>query len=112
MVLALADAGAAHADVKMSGTFVADSACPASRQSGTAEIPATHLHRGREGLMASCRQQGRSHPLSHPGAGADPERRWVKIGCGHVTGGGAATRRLPADPSRRLPPGNPNMSLP
>ncbi|RWH73725.1 ribonuclease [Mesorhizobium sp.] len=91
MVLALADAGAAHADVKMSGTFVADSACPATQAIRNGKNPgniSTEAGKGYE-LLAGNKDDPTHYLIQVPGA--DPERRWVKIGCGHVTGGGAAT---------------------
>ena len=39
--------------------------------------------------------------------GADPERRWVKVSCGHVSGSAATAPAAPADPSKPAAPGKP-----
>ncbi|WFP73308.1 ribonuclease [Mesorhizobium sp. WSM4906] len=90
VVLALVGADAAHADVKMSGTFVADSACPATQAIKSGKNPgdvSTQTGQSYQ-LLAGNKDEPTHYLIQVPGA--DPERRWVRIGCGHVTGGGAA----------------------
>lgn len=95
MLLALASAGAAHADVKMSGTFVADSACPATQAIKSGKNPGNVSTAAGQSyqLLAGNKDEPTHYLIQVPGA--DPERRWVKIGCGHVTGG-AATAPMPS----------------
>jgi len=90
MLLAAASAGAAHADVRMSGTFVADSACPATQAIRTGKNPgniSTEAGKSYE-LLAGNKDEPTHYLIQVPGA--DPERRWVKISCGHVSGGSVA----------------------
>ncbi|MGX5801005.1 ribonuclease T2 family protein [Bradyrhizobium sp. Arg314] len=96
MVLALAGAGAAHADVKMSGTFVADSACPATQAIKNGKNPGNISTAAGQSyqLLAGNKDEPTHYLIQVPGA--DPERRWVKISCGHVAGGSAATTPAPS----------------
>ncbi|RUW55706.1 ribonuclease [Mesorhizobium sp. M1A.F.Ca.ET.072.01.1.1] len=106
VVMALVGAGAAQADVKMSGTFVADSACPATqairsgKNSGNASTEAGQTYQ----LLAGNKDEPTHYLIQVPDA--DPERRWVKINCGHVTGGRASATPSPADPMKPSQPGS------
>jgi ribonuclease T2 len=88
--LALSLAGPAHAEVKMSGSFVADEVCPATpairsgRNPGKIETEAGKAY----DLLAGNKNQPTHYLIRVPGA--KPERRWVKAGCGHLSGGTAA----------------------
>ncbi|RRI07008.1 ribonuclease [Mesorhizobium tamadayense] len=103
ILLAVAGAGAAQADVKMSGTFVADSACPATqaiksgKNPGNVSTQAGHSYQ----LLAGNKDDPTHYLIQVPGA--DPERRWVKISCGHVTGGSASA---PAGQTKPSQPGS------
>ncbi len=97
VLLAVAGVGAARADVKMSGTFVSDSACPATQAIKSGKNPgnvSTEAGKSYQ-LLAGNKDQPTHYLIQVPGA--DPERRWVQIGCGHVTGGSAATTPAPTD---------------
>ncbi|QPC92197.1 ribonuclease [Mesorhizobium sp. INR15] len=96
-LLATLMTGAAHADVKMSGSFVADAACPATQAIKNGKNPgnvSTDAGKSYE-LLAGNKDAPTHYLVLVPGA--DPERRWVKVSCGHVAGGSAAT--VPAAPS-------------
>ena len=91
-------AGGARAEVKLSGSFVADAACPATQAIRTAENPGdvgTEAGRSYE-LLAGNKDEPTHYMIRVPGA--EPERRWVKAGCGHVVGGDAA--QAPAAPAK------------
>jgi ribonuclease T2 len=90
-MLAASLAGAARADVKMSGTFVADAACPATQAIKNGKNPgnvSTDAGQGYQ-LLAGNKDAPTHYLILVPGA--DPERRWVKVTCGHVSGSSAAT---------------------
>jgi len=105
---ALAGAGMARADVKMSGSFVADSACPATQAIKSGKNPgniATTAGQSYD-LLAGNKDAPTHYLIRVPGA--DPERRWVKISCGHVTGGSAAAQpAAPADQGKPAASGKP-----
>lgn len=91
VLLVVAGAGAARADVKMSGSFIADSACPATqairgdKNPGNVSTEAGQSYQ----LLAGNKDQPTHYLIQVPGA--DPERRWVKISCGHIGGAAAAS---------------------
>jgi len=96
--------GAAQADVKMSGTFSADAACPATQAIKSGKNPgniSTEAGKTYQ-LLAGNKDQPTHYLIQVPGA--DPERRWVKISCGHVAGGSAAATPAPADPAKPSQP--------
>lgn len=96
VVLALAGADAARADVKMSGSFVADSACPATQAIRGDKNPGNvSTQAGQSYQLLAANKDSPTHYLILV-PGADPERRWVKIGCGHVGGGTASAAPAPA----------------
>ena len=97
---AVACAGPARADVKMNGTFVADSACPATQAIKSGKNPGNVSTQAGQSyqLLAGNKDQPTHYLVQVPGA--DPERRWVKISCGHVTGGNAATQAAPAEQTK------------
>ncbi|UCI09837.1 ribonuclease T2 family protein [Mesorhizobium sp. B1-1-8] len=99
--LCAAGVNAAHADVKMSGTFVADSACPATQAIKSGKNPGNVSTEAGQSyqLLAGNKDQPSHYLIQVPGA--DPERRWVKIGCGHVSGGSASTTTAPSDQTTR-----------
>ena len=105
---ALAGAGMARADVKMSGSFVADAACPATQAIKSGKNPgniATAAGQSYD-LLAGNKDAPTHYLIRVPGA--DPERRWVKISCGHVTGGSASTQpAAPADQGKPAASGKP-----
>ncbi|RWM11600.1 MAG: ribonuclease [Mesorhizobium sp.] len=104
VVLALVGAGVARADVKMSGTFVADSACPATQAIKSGKNPgnvSTQTGQSYQ-LLAGNKDEPTHYLIQVPGA--DPERRWVKISCGHVTGGSAATTAAPTGQAKPSQP--------
>ncbi|ESZ23571.1 ribonuclease [Mesorhizobium sp. L2C084A000] len=95
-MLAASLAGAARADVKMSGSFVADAACPATQAIKNGKNPgnvSTDAGQSYQ-LLAGNKDTPTHYLILVPGA--DPERRWVKVSCGHVSGSSAAT--VPAAP--------------
>ncbi|MDX8479426.1 ribonuclease [Mesorhizobium sp. VK24D] len=100
VVLALAGANTAQADVKMSGTFVADSACPATQAIKSGKNPGDVSTRAGQSypLLAGNKDEPTHYLIQVPGA--DPERRWVKISCGHVSGSSASTTSAPTDPMK------------
>jgi ribonuclease T2 len=107
MVLVLVGAGAAHADVKMSGTFVADSACPATQAIKNGKNPgniSTETGKSYE-LLAGNKDEPTHYLIQVPGA--DPERRWVNISCGHVSGGSAANTPAPGGQAKPQASGKP-----
>lgn len=83
--------GAARAEVKMSGSFVADASCPATQAIKSGKNPgdiSTDAGRSYE-LLAGNKDAPTHYLIRVPGG--DPERRWVKVDCGHVSGGSAST---------------------
>lgn len=97
-------AGAARADVKMSGAFVADAACPATQAIKSGKNPGNVSTEAGQSyqLLAGNKDTPTHYLILVPGA--DPERRWVKISCGHVSGGSAATAPVPADQTKPSAP--------
>jgi ribonuclease T2 len=96
VVLALAGADAARADMKMSGSFVADSSCPATQAIRGDKNPGNvSTQAGQSYQLLAANKDSPTHYLILV-PGADPERRWVKIGCGHVGGGTASATPAPA----------------
>ncbi|TIS55385.1 ribonuclease [Mesorhizobium sp.] len=97
--------GAAQADVRMTGSFVADAACPATQAIKSGKNPgdaSTAAGQSYE-LLAGNKDAPTHYLIRVPGA--DPERRWVKISCGHVAGGSAATAPVaPADQNKPSAP--------
>ncbi|RWM23462.1 MAG: ribonuclease [Mesorhizobium sp.] len=101
--LALATAsltGAARAEVKMSGAFVADATCPATQAIKSGKNPGNvSTDAGQSYQLLAGNKDAPTHYLIRV-PGADPERRWVKVDCGHVSGGSASTEPaapVPAD---------------
>ncbi len=99
--------GAARAEVKMSGSFVADATCPATQAIRSGKNPgniATDAGQSYE-LLAGNKDAPTHYLIRVPGA--DPERRWVKVDCGHVSGGSASTEPaapVPADQGKPAAP--------
>ena len=92
-----AQTGVARADVKMSGSFVADAACPATQAIKSGKNPGNISTVAGQSyqLLAGNKDQPTHYLIQVPGA--DPERRWVKISCGHIAGGSASATPAPAD---------------
>ena len=91
LLLAVSHAGMARADVKMSGSFVAEAACPATQAIKGDRNPdnvSTRTGQSYE-LLAGNKDIPTHYLIRVPGA--DPERRWVRISCGHVSGASAST---------------------
>jgi ribonuclease T2 len=105
---ALAGAGAARADVKMSGSFVADAACPATQAIKSGKNPGNvSTAAGQSYDLLAGNKDVPTHYLIRV-LGADPERRWVKMCCGHVSGGSASTQpAAPADQGKPADSGKP-----
>jgi ribonuclease T2 len=102
-LVAVSLAGAARADVKMSGSFVADAACPATQAIKSGKNPgniSTGAGKSYE-LLAGNKDAPTHYLIRVPGA--DPERRWVKVGCGHVSGGSASTTAAPVPAGQGQP---------
>ncbi|RVD73725.1 MAG: ribonuclease [Mesorhizobium sp.] len=99
-------AGAARADVKMSGSFVADAACPATQAIKNGKNPGNISTAAGQSyqLLAGNKDEPTHYLILVPGA--DPDRRWVKISCGHVTAGSAAATPEPADQNKPAQPGS------
>ncbi|WP_137931965.1 ribonuclease T2 family protein [Mesorhizobium comanense] len=94
--LAASLAGVAHAEVKMSGSFVADASCPATQAIKNGKNPgnvSTDAGQSYQ-LLAGNKDVPTHYLILVPGA--DPERRWVKVSCGHLSGASAAA--APAAP--------------
>ncbi|WP_404927596.1 hypothetical protein [Mesorhizobium sp. ORM16] len=110
-MLAASLTGAAHADVRMSGTFVADASCPATQAIKNGKNPGNvSTDAGQSYQLLAGNKDAPTHYLILV-PGADPDRRWVKVSCGHLSGSSAAT--LPATPAGRASrrrQENPNMS--
>jgi len=77
---------AAHAEVRMSGTFVADSSCPATQTIKTAKNPGNiSVEAGQSyDLLAGNKTPPTHYWIRVPGA--KPDFRWVAVGCGHLVG--------------------------
>jgi ribonuclease T2 len=91
-------AGPAHAEVKLSGSFVADRACPATQSVKAARNPgnvATEAGRSYD-LLAGNKAMPTHYLIEVPGA--EPDRRWVKVTCGHLADGGATESPAGAAP--------------
>ena len=108
VLVALASAGMARADVKMSGSFVADAACPATQAIKSGKNPGNvSTTAGQSYDLLAGNKDAPTHYLIRV-RGADPERRWVKISCGHVSGGSASTQpAVPADQGKPAASGKP-----
>ncbi|UVK41564.1 ribonuclease [Mesorhizobium sp. AR10] len=86
----------------MSGSFVADAACPATQAIKSGKNPGSvSTATGQSYDLLAGNKDGPTHYLIRV-PGADPERRWVKISCGHVTGSSAST--APADQNQSASP--------
>nr|WP_145722956.1 ribonuclease [Mesorhizobium tianshanense] len=111
-LVAVSLTGVARAEVKMSGSFVADDACSATQAIKSGENPgniSTDAGQSYE-LLAGNKDTPTHYLIRVPGA--DPERRWVKIGCGHVSGGSASTMpAAPTDQDRPAASGKPEYVL-
>ena len=73
----------------MNGSFVATRACPATQSIKTAKNPgnvATEAGKTSD-LLAGNKDMPTHYLIEVPGA--DPDRRWVKVTCGHLAGGQA-----------------------
>ncbi|MCV3209109.1 ribonuclease [Mesorhizobium sp. YC-39] len=107
-LLAMLLTGTARAEVKMSGAFVADAACPATQAVKSGKNPgdiSTSAGQSYE-LLAGNKDAPTHYLIRVPGA--DPERRWVKVSCGHVSGGSASPAApAPADQSKAAASGKP-----
>jgi ribonuclease T2 len=102
--------GAARADVKMTGSFVADAACPATQAIKSGKNPGNvSTEAGKSYDLLAGNKDAPTHYLVRV-PGADPERRWVKISCGHVAGGNAST--VPAAPADQNKPSAPASGNP
>jgi len=79
-------AAAAHAEVRMSGTFVADSSCPATQTIKTAKNPGNvSVATGQSyDLLAGNKTPPTHYWIRVPGA--KPDFRWVAVTCGHLVG--------------------------
>ncbi|WP_054308296.1 ribonuclease [Mesorhizobium sp. 1M-11] len=95
--------GVARAETKLSGTFVADATCPATQTIKSGKNPGNvNTETGQNyDLLAGNRDEPTHYMIRVPGA--DPERRWVKVSCGHVAGAAAA----PAAPAAPVEPDAP-----
>ncbi|WP_414676706.1 ribonuclease T2 family protein [Mesorhizobium sp.] len=93
-------AGTAQAETKLTGTFVADAACPATQAIKSGKNPGNvSTETGQSyNLVAGNKDEPTHYMIQVPGA--DPERRWVKVSCGHLAGAAAApaTPAAPAEP--------------
>ncbi|TIS40605.1 ribonuclease [Mesorhizobium sp.] len=105
-------AGAARAEVKMSGSFVADVTCPATQAIKNGKNPgniSTDAGQSYE-LLAGNKDAPTHYLIRVPGA--DPERRWVKVDCGHVSGGSASTEPAAPAPAGQEKPDAPASGKP
>ena len=95
----------ARADVAMSGLFTASSACPALQSIKKNTDPGNvALTPGQGYTIVSANNTPASHYMVIV-PGAEPERRWVAIGCGAVQGqtGAASTAPAQAAPASPAP---------
>ena len=85
-------AAAAHAEVRMSGTFVADSSCPATQTIKTAKNPGNiSVEAGHSyDLLAGNKTPPTHYWIRVPGA--KPDFRWVAVDCGHLVGASVTPR--------------------
>jgi len=102
VVLMLMTTMAAHAEVPLDGSFMAQQSCPAvqsiSRQTNpgnVAVVPGTTYR-----LIAANKADATHYWIVVPGA--QPDRRWVAVECGTVDG---VQADAPAPPSRPQPSG-------
>ncbi|MDW6026229.1 ribonuclease [Mesorhizobium sp. BAC0120] len=109
VLAAVMAAGVAHAEKKLSGSFVADASCPATQSIKSGRNPgniSTAIGQNYD-LLAGNKDEPTHYLIRVPGA--DPERRWVKVTCGHVSGQGAANEpgasATPAAPQKRAASG-------
>lgn len=89
LLTAVSLGGPARAEVKLSGSFVATRACPATQSIKTARNPgnvATEAGKTYD-LLAGNKAMPTHYLIEVPGA--EPDRRWVKVTCGHLAGGQA-----------------------
>jgi ribonuclease T2 len=96
LTLLVMSAATARAEVRMSGTFVADSSCPATQTIKTAKNPGdvkVTIGQGYD-LLASNKQPPTHYWIRVPDA--KPDFRWVPVTCGHLVGASVTQR-----PSRR-----------
>ncbi|ESY75874.1 ribonuclease [Mesorhizobium sp. M0051] len=106
-MLAASLAGVAHADVKMSGSFVADAACPATQAIKNGKNPGNvSTDAGQSYQLLAGNKEAPTHYLIQV-PGADPERRWVKVSCGHVSGSVATVPAAPVDKGNLAMSGKP-----
>jgi ribonuclease T2 len=102
LLLALTGVGAARAEVKMSGSFVADAACPATQAIKSGKNPGNiSTEAGQSYNLLAGNKDAPTHYLIQV-PGADPERRWVKVSCGHVSGD-SASPAAPAPANQQKP---------
>jgi ribonuclease T2 len=90
---AVITAGVAHAENKLNGAFVADATCPATQSIKSGKNPgnvSTAIGQNYD-LLAGNTDAPTHYLIRVPGA--DPERRWVKVSCGHVSGKSAENQR-------------------
>ncbi len=100
VLLAAASISSAHADVPMSGTFVATTACPALQSIRKNTDPGNITLTPQQGYaIVSANNTPASHYMVIV-PGAEPERRWVAINCGTLGGSPATT----ASPSIQIIP--------
>jgi ribonuclease T2 len=111
-MLALSLAGVARADVKLSGSFVADAACPATQAIKTGRNPGNiSTDAGQSYQLLAGNKDNPTHYLILV-PGADPQRRWVKVTCGHVSGSSAApAQAAPAGQGKPAASGKPEYVL-
>ena len=98
MLAGVALSGAARAETKLSGSFVADAACPATQAIKSGKNPgdvSTQVGQSYD-VVAGNKDAPTHYMIRVPGA--DPERRWVKVSCGHLAGEAAAAPVVPAAP--------------
>ena len=81
--------GPAYAEVKLSGSFVATRVCAATQSIKTAKNPGNvSTEAGKTyDLLAGNKAMPTHYLIEVPGA--EPDRRWVKVTCGHLAGGQA-----------------------
>jgi ribonuclease T2 len=95
----------ARADVPMSGTFLAASACPAVQSIKKGTNPGDiALSPGQRYRLVSANNTPATHYLVIV-RGADPERRWVEIGCGAIATANTASapQASPVTPAVQSP---------
>jgi ribonuclease T2 len=108
-LIGLCFVASAHAEVKLSGSFIADRACPATQSIKSAKNPgnvSTEAGKSYD-LLAGNKDMPTHYLIEVPGA--EPDRRWVKVGCGHLAGGGATETPAPAAPDKAAAGGKPEF---